>query len=476
MMRNTYHDCRGFAMVRENRGTKRSWVISGSARIVSDAELWPSGIFVSVQERFKMRNKLLVLAFSALITAGCSNHQALPSLAGAGQTTQGHNGVGPDVRQSGEQPVNWRRFSWGAVNAPYYPTIITGADGNLWYDDYSGTQLIRMGMLGFTKQFPLPSFNPTSLAVGSDSKFYLGDVNLSSIDVVNTAGVVNQIGLPNSDKIGYDEITLGPDGNVWFMQYAHVGKITPGGTVTDYAYHDASTNNYLGSITTGPDGNVWAAQYFTGNLNKIIPGTGAMTVFALGCNPQGMVSAHGNLYVACTSNNLLQVTTAGVITTFYNGFGFPGSGKYMTVGPDGNPWFGTNTGSLIGKFDTTNNAITYFYPPVNYGIENALTSGPDGNIWTVDSSSRAVAIYILNVISASPANMTFTAGGQNQTAIVTEPGTSAWTATSSKTSVATVTQGSPASHFTVHSVATGTAKIIVTDAVGNSFAVRVTVQ
>jgi len=59
---------------------------------------------------------------------------------------------------------------------------------------------------------------------------------------------------------------------------------------------------------------------------------------------------------------------------------------------------------------------------------------------------------------------------------VTESGTAAWTATSSNTGVATVAQGSPASHFTVTSVAAGSAKITVSDAVGNSFVVHVTVQ
>jgi streptogramin lyase len=425
-----------------------------------------------------MSNKLLVLAFAVLITAGCSNHQALPSQSG-GTGTQGLSPIKPHVRQTGENPIQWRRFNWGSVQAPYYPTIAAASDGNMWYTDYSGLQLVRMNMQGSTKRFPLTSYNPTSMAVGSDNKFYLGDINLATIEVVTQSGVETKVATPSTDKIGYaGSMTLGPDGNVWFTEYSHVGKITPGDVVTEYLYSDATTNNYLGSITTGPDGNLWATEYFNSQVDKITPGTGAMTTFALGCNPTQITSAGGMLYINCGSN-IAQVTTAGAVTLFFNGFGFSGSGKAMTVGPDGNPWFCTGTQSTIGEFNVSSGSMSFFLPPNNFGSSttcNSLTAGPDGNIWAVDSSARSINVYILNVIGVSPTTLTFTGTGQNQTITVTEPGTSAWTATSSNTGVATVAQGSPASHFTVTSVAAGTCKIIVTDAIGNSFAVHVTVQ
>jgi streptogramin lyase len=270
-------------------------------------------------------------------------------------------------------------------------------------------------------------------------------------------------------------MTLGPDSNVWFTEYSHVGKITPGGTVTEYLYSDSTTNNYLGTIITGPDGNLWATEYFNSQVDKITPSNGHMTTFALGCNPTGITSAAGALYISCGSN-LAQVTTAGVVTLYYNGFGFAGSGNGITKGPDGNPWFCTGTGSTIGEFNATTGSMAFYYPPANYGTCNGINTGPDGNLWAVDSTAHSINVYILKVISVSPSTLTFTGTGQNKTIVVTEPGTSAWTSTSSNTGIATVAQGSPASHFTVTSVAAGTAKIIVTDAVGNSYVVHVTVQ
>ena len=159
-----------------------------------------SGIFVSVQERFEMRDKLLVLAISALVIAGCSSHQSLPAANGTSAISQGHHSVGPDVRQTGENPVQWRRFFWGSVSSPFYPTIIAASDGNLWFDDYSGTQLIRMNMTGGVKRFPLAAFNPTSFVQGHDGKFYLGDANIGTLDILTSMGVETKITIPSGEN------------------------------------------------------------------------------------------------------------------------------------------------------------------------------------------------------------------------------------------------------------------------------------
>jgi virginiamycin B lyase len=422
-----------------------------------------------------MRNKLLVFVASALVVAGCSNQQAVP-VQSTGSTSQGHH-AGPFVRQKGEQPVNWREFAWVSTASPYYPTILTGRDGAMWMTDYSATQLIRMTMDGTARQGALlTSFNPTAMTIGSDNKFYVGSRNIATIDTVTTGGVVSSKAIPSGDVVSFNGMTLGPDGNVWFTEASHVGKITPALAITEFAYKDSTTNNYLDSIVTGPDGNLWVSEYFAAAVLKIVPGTGAMTSFALGCNGSQIVSAKGDLYVSCTNNTLVQVTTAGVVTPLYNPYGFSSNGALLTIGPDGNPWFGATTGDVIGEFDPGTGQMTYYYPPTNYGVANALTLGPDGNMWTVDGANRSVQVYILNVISVSPTSLTLTAPGKTANIVVTQPGTTAWTASSTSTAIAKVAQGSPADTFTVTAVAKGQCKIIVTDSVGNSFPVHVTVQ
>jgi streptogramin lyase len=422
-----------------------------------------------------MRNKLLVFVASALVVAGCSNQQAVPVQA-TGSTSQGHH-AGPFVRQKGEQPVNWRSFAWVSTASPFFPTILIGHDGAMWMTDYSGTQLLRMAMDGTARQgAALTSFNPSSMTVGSDNKFYVGSRGTASIQVVTTGGVATIHGIPSGDVASFNGMTLGPDGNVWFTEASHFAKITPGGTITEFAFKDATTNNFFDGITTGPDGNLWVTEFESGTLDKIVPGTGAQTTFPLGCDGTQIVSAKGDLYVSCNNNTLAQVTTAGVVTSLFNPYSYSFNGAMLTVGPDGNPWFGASTGNVIGEFDPGTAQMSFFYPPSNYGVANALTLGPDGNMWAVDSTNRSVQVYILNVISVSPTSVILTGPGKTANIVVTQPGTASWTASSTSTAIAKVAQGSPADTFTVTAVAKGQCKIIVTDSVGNSFPVHVTVQ
>jgi len=127
---------------------------------------------------------------------------------------------------------------------------------------------------------------------------------------------------------------------------------------------------------------------------------------------------------------------------------------------------------VLEEFNIANNSLIVYAPPSNYGNGLALAIGPDGNIWTV-SDTNEIDVYIINVIGVSPATINFTGLGQTQTITVTENGTTSWTAVSTHTSVATVAPGGSASQFKVTSVASGYAKIIVSDAIGNSFIVRV---
>ena len=55
-------------------------------------------------------------------------------------------------------------------------------------------------------------------------------------------------------------ITEGPDGNIWFGVYIKEGgRISPQGVVTKVP--GLMANGYGSGITSGPDGNLWFSQY-----------------------------------------------------------------------------------------------------------------------------------------------------------------------------------------------------------------------
>src|SRR5579859_3901061 len=55
------------------------------------------------------------------------------------------------------------------------------------------------------------------------------------------------------------EITSGPDGNLWFAEFAanQIGRITPTGTVTEYPL---PSGIQVEAVITGPDDNLWITE------------------------------------------------------------------------------------------------------------------------------------------------------------------------------------------------------------------------
>ena len=63
------------------------------------------------------------------------------------------------------------------------------------------------------------------------------------------------------------EIAAGPDGNLWFTNFANgrIGRITPAGVITTFTDPDGMVDGPDG-IAAGPDGNLW----FTSSRNNRI--------------------------------------------------------------------------------------------------------------------------------------------------------------------------------------------------------------
>ena len=421
-----------------------------------------------------MRNRFGSLILAAVL-AGCSAGHGLSPIGSAGP------GVGqPKVVQTGTVPINWVQFTWGSASTPNLQTMVTGPDKNIWYTDYSGSNLIKMTLAGVPKLFPLKNgaspFNPDGLTVGSDGKFYVAQLSGSAIDVVTTAGAQTIHTIPSGDTVTYGGLALGSDKAVWFAEGQHIGRITTGGAISEIPYPDGNTNNYYGSVAAGPDGDVWVTEFAANVIDDVDPVTNNITTYRVGCSLLGLiVASDGNLWSNCGSQ-LARITTNGTVTLFNNPFSTPTDNEDIIKGPDGNPWFaGSTLANVIGEFNPATNTWTYYYPPNGTGNDLAMTLGPDGNVWTLDTN-RNVDVYIPNPLTVKPSTLTFTGTGQNQTITITEAGTTSWTAKSSNTKIVTVTAGSAANKYTVTSGAAGKAKITVSDAVGNSFVVAVTVQ
>lgn len=137
------------------------------------------------------------------------------------------------------------------------------------------------------------------------------------------------------------DITVGPDGALWFTQGSKIGRMTTSGQYTAYQIGGSSVDLY--GITAGPDGALW------------------VTLFE--------------------HHEVERVTTSGVVTNQWQ-VGQQPSG--ITAGPDQAVYFSETTLASIGRISMSGKYKDY----TEIGAGSWITSGADG-IWYLNSSGTA---------------------------------------------------------------------------------------
>jgi virginiamycin B lyase len=424
--------------------------------------------------------RLRTLVFLAIVAslAACSLHGGPSSNQSSLIHSPGSTGrAAPHVVQGGPGS-HWHQFT-PKTNGTLFTGLTVGSDGNIWFIDESYFDLVKMGMDGSTKEFSV-GLTAYDMAVGSDKAFWITTAS-SNIIRATITGTTKVFVAEDTTQAG--GVALGPDGDVWFTEYAHIGKITPKGVITEYPYPMGHNDNQYGGVAAGPDGNVWFAESSTNAVASVVPSTGVITehVLSTECTPAGVTFAKdGNLWFGCLASGALvgkYDLKTGVSTFYTTGYTFNGnySMHFATEGYDGNPWFATATGGVIFEVVAGTGKVITYKPPATVESPNAVALGPDGNIWVVTVRGGHVDTYIPNPLKVSPTSLTFTGIGQQLDLAVSQHGTSSWTSSSSNALVATVAQGSNSNTFDVTSVGAGTCKVEIADAIGNFVKVKVTV-
>jgi streptogramin lyase len=293
--------------------------------------------------------------------------------------------------------------------------VAPGPDGNLWFiSNYEVGRITPNGHVDYFGSLSGGSANE-SITAGPDGNMWFVTGDLSSYSFPNGNSVINRI-TPNGVRTSFTvptpqanvtQITLGPDGNLWFTESgAHkIGKITPSGDFTEFTGSNGADFGEVNSITAGPDGNLWfTTSRGAGAIGRITT-DGHATLFPLPDPPGNVVSLNnaglssitagpdGNLWFTETNADAIgKITTDGVITTFpipvpppTNPMSWFAAPTHITTGVDGNLWF-TETTNAIGRI-TPSGQFTPFGPfdlPFDYGYNHGvatITSGPDGNLW-----------------------------------------------------------------------------------------------
>jgi len=196
--------------------------------------------------------------------------------------------------------------------------ITLGPDGNFWFAALGSNSIGRITLDGVFTSFPTPTqfSGPQRPANGPDGRLWFAERGPpSKIGAIDPAiGTIEESDVPNNGTPTTAGIDLGPDGNLWFINYRDadgylVTRLTPSGTFTDFPI---AGGTFLSNIATGPDGYLWLTEQDANNIARLSPSTGVVTEYPVP-TPDSQPSG-------------------------------------ITVGPDGNIWFTEARASKIGRF------------------------------------------------------------------------------------------------------------------------------
>ena len=239
-------------------------------------------------------------------------------------------------------------------------------------------------------KFPDATINqPTGIVTGPDGNLWFTNFAGNSIGRITPAGVVTRF--TDATISGPEGITAGPDGNLWFTNgnFAgqSIGRITPAGVVTRFTDPSISTPE---GITAGPDGNLWFTNRGGHSIGRITP-VGIVTSFSdvsIVSPSEIAAGPDGNLWYTTLldGNSIGRITTAGVITNFTDPKIHVPLG--IAAGPDGNLWFTNVNDNSIGRITPTGVVTTFHDATVH--APWYITAGPDGNMWFGNLSNASV--------------------------------------------------------------------------------------
>jgi streptogramin lyase len=265
-------------------------------------------------------------------------------------------------------------------------TIVTGPDGELWFDRQNQAEergwIAKIGTSGTPiTEYSMPFGAAISFATGPEGNVWF--TSPSGIGKITSGGTITEYSTITS---GIPEgITTGPDGNLWFTAPSanKIGKSTTSGAMTAYSLPAGSEPSH---ITAGPDGNLWFTDSQSRKIGKITT-SGAITEYGpASTSPVGIVTGpDGKLWVAAYGK-IDKITTSGAMTEYTLPTG--SDVHSITAGPDGNLWYANFGKSTIGKI-TTSGAVTEYALPAESGPD-AITVGPDRKLWFVDEFSSKV--------------------------------------------------------------------------------------
>jgi streptogramin lyase len=295
--------------------------------------------------------------------------------------------------------INEFNLASGCGFRPY--GIAAAPNGDIWYSCPNQLQIVRFRYAGpqgaisadtFVLDSPQPQI-AEQLAVADDGILWIA-ASHSIVRYDPATGGKTFIPLPAGVEDGL-ALTIAADGNIWFTTFSgHVGRVTPGGTLSAFAIPGTSRATNIGG---GPDGNVWFTDELTNFLSRVTP-QGVITRFDIGTSSDGVTAGvDGNLWVG-GYGRIYKVSTSGQVLAQYTTI--EGANLQLRTAPDGTMWY-ANLNGRIGQITIAGNVSEAALPDPNTFPTDIAIRKTDGMVFFVTNANSASSPKVGAVLPAA---------------------------------------------------------------------------
>jgi streptogramin lyase len=200
-----------------------------------------------------------------------------------------------------------------------------------------------------------------------------------------------------------EALAVGPEGELWFAgvrrgaDAANVsGRIAGDGSVEEFPVPESGSEPGVGDLTLGPDGNMWFTEPAAGRIDFESPDGGRPGILVLpdpNSRPTGLATVGNSIWTTLEATGALLVTYPKTATGAE--YGVPESEpSLLSLGGDGSLWIIDGGGSELLRKPPAGRSISFPIPDIAKGADlTDIVTGPEGNLWLSQSDGPYVARF-----------------------------------------------------------------------------------
>ena len=305
--------------------------------------------------------------------------------------------------------------------------IVSDSNGNLWFTQETYNQVGELNpTTGITTEYtsPTPNSGPLGIALGSNGDIYYTEhgesADGSNIGVVDTSnGTIEDYPAQTarSDPYGIVDDPLG--GDLWFTEEAgdNIGRFDPE-THAISEFSIPTANSEPEAITVDSSGNIWFTEFNAAQIGYLSPNSPTnIQSYPVAYAPEGIAfDSNGNIWVS--EENIgsglyylgeYNASNGALIHQYALPSGHDANA--LTQGPDGDVWFADSKGNI----GTLTSSGTFTFYPATHADPVGITSPADGNIWFTATGTDEYPTNVIGVVTLSSTS------DPTQLAVTTQP-------------------------------------------------------